>query len=197
MIDRLSAPDAASLIRPASGVDLGALRAQEGALRGRRASLLDLAASGTFDATEVREKVAPIDAELAEVTAHIGAALAVDPFASVLTASDARAAWDALTLARKRRIMSELFVVVIRPVGKGVRVTTLEQAAASVAIVWNKPGLRHMALPTLVNEADVSVDLEKEKIPLDLGKIGDEPGRLVPWARDSPLVTRLLRTSSV
>jgi DNA invertase Pin-like site-specific DNA recombinase len=160
VIDRLSAPDAASLIRPAPGVDLDALRAQEGALRGRRATLLDLAASGTFDAAEVREKAAPIDAELAEVTATIGAALAVDPFASVVTSSDVRAAWDALTLARKRRIVSELFAVVIRPVGKGVRVTTLEQAAASVAIVWKRPGRRNVAIPALVNEADVSAELE-------------------------------------
>jgi DNA invertase Pin-like site-specific DNA recombinase len=160
VIDRLSAPDAASVIQPAPGVDLDALRAQEGALRGRRATLLDLAASGTFDAAEVREKVAPLDAELAEVTATIGAALAVDPFASVVASDDVRAAWDALTLARKRRIVSELFAVVIRPVGKGVRVTTLEQAAASVAIVWRRPGRRFVALPALVNEAEVSAELE-------------------------------------
>lgn len=160
VIERLSRPDAASLIQPPPGVDLDALRAQEGALRGRRAVLLDLAASGTFDAAEVREKVAPIDAELAEVTATIGAALAVDPFASVVSADDIRAAWDGLTLARKRRIVSELFVLVIRPVGKGVRVTTLEQAAASVAVIWRRPGRRHVALPTLVNEAEVSAEFE-------------------------------------
>lgn len=139
-------------------MDLGALRAQEGALRGRRAVLLDLAASGTFDAEDVRERVAPIDAELAEVTATIGAALAVDPFASVVSADDIRAAWDSLTLAQERRIVSSLFVLVIRPVGKGVRVITLEQAAASVAIIWRRPGRRHVALPALVNEADVSAE---------------------------------------
>ncbi|MFJ4161176.1 recombinase family protein [Microbacterium testaceum] len=160
VVERLSAPDAVSLIQPAQGVDLDALRAQEGALRGRRASLLDLAASGTFDAAEVREKVAPIDAELAEVTATIGAALAVDPFASVVTASDVRAAWEALTLARKRRIVSELFVLVIRPVGKGVRVTTLEQAAASVDVIWNRPGRFKVALPSLVNEALVAAEMD-------------------------------------
>lgn len=158
VIDRLSRPDAASLVQPRPGVDLDALRAQEGALRGRRASLLDLAASGTFDAAEVREKVAPIDAELAEVTATIGAALAVDPFASVVDSDNVRAAWDALSLARKRRIVSELFAVVIRPVGKGVRVTTLEKAAVSVAIIWRRPGRAHVALPALVNEADVSAE---------------------------------------
>lgn len=160
VIERLSRPDAASLVKPAPGVDLDALRAQEGALRGRRAVLLDLAASGTFDAAEIREKVAPIDAELAEVTATIGAALAVDPFASVVSADDIRAAWDGLTLARKRRIVSSLFVLVIRPVGKGVRVATLEQAAASVAIIWDRPGRRHVALPALVNEADVSAEFD-------------------------------------
>lgn len=160
VIERLSRPDAASLVQPPPGVDLDALRAQEGALRGRRAVLLDLAASGTFDAAEVREKVAPIDAELAEVTGTIGAALAVDPFASVVSADDIRGAWDGLTLARKRRIVSSLFVLVIRPVGKGVRVTTLEQAAASVAIIWDRPGRRHVALPALVNEADVSAEFD-------------------------------------
>lgn len=192
VIDRLSAPDAASLIQPAPGVDLDALRAQEGALRGRRAALLDLAASGTFDAAEVRERVAPIDAELAQVSAVIGAALAVDPFASVIASDDVRAAWDALTLARKRRIISELVVLSIRRVGKGVRVTTLEYAAASASIVWNRPGRRHVALPVLVNEADVSKDLghyyalsdrtraalshaSTQKIAPDLGKILSDP----------------------
>lgn len=158
VIERLSRPDAASLVQPSPGVDLDALRAQEGALRGKRLHLLDLVTSETFTADEVREKVAPIDAELAEVTATIGAALAVDPFASVISSNDVRAAWDALTLARKRRIVSELFVVVVRPVGKGVRVTSLEQAAASVAIIWDRPGRRHVALPALVNEADVSAE---------------------------------------
>jgi hypothetical protein len=120
--------------------------------------LLDLAASGTFDAAQVREKVAPIDAELAEVTAAIGAALAVDPFAAVISADDVRAAWDGLTLARKRRIISELFAIVIRPVGKGVRVTTVEHVARTVDVVWNRPGRRHAALPSLVNEAEVSAE---------------------------------------
>lgn len=159
VIERLCAPDAASLIKPAPGVDLDALRTQEGALRGRRATLLDLAASGTFGAAEIRERVAPIDDRIAEVTASIGAALAIDPFASVVTAPDVRAAWDALTLARKRRIVSELLVLVIRPVGKGVRVTTLEQAAASVDVIWNRPGRYQVALPSLVNEALVAADM--------------------------------------
>lgn len=159
VIDRLSAPDAASLIQPVSGVDLDALRAQEGALRGRRAALLDLAASGTFDAAEVRERVAPIDAELAEVSAVIGAALAVDPFASVIASDDVRAAWGALTLARKRRIISELLVLSIRRVGKGVRITTLEQAASTAFVVWNRPGRPHVPLPVWTNEAEVSKDL--------------------------------------
>ncbi|MFJ2542805.1 recombinase family protein [Microbacterium sp. NPDC087589] len=159
VIERLSRPDAASLVQPSRGVDLDALRAREGALRGRRAVLLDLAASGTYDAAEVRDKVAPIDAELAEVTATIGAALAVDPFAAVVSADDVQSAWDALTLARKRRIVSELFVMIIRPVGKGVRVTTLEHAARTVDVVWRRPGRAHVALPSLVNEAEVSREL--------------------------------------
>ncbi|WP_447647953.1 recombinase family protein [Microbacterium forte] len=159
VIERLSRPDAASLVQPSRGVDLDALRAREGALRGRRAVLLDLAASGTYDAAEVRDKVAPIDAELAEVTATIGAALAVDPFAAVVSADDVQAAWDALTLARKRRIVSELFAMIIRPVGKGVRVTTLEHAARTVDVLWRRPGRAHVALPSLVNEAEVSREL--------------------------------------
>ncbi|KTS55745.1 hypothetical protein NS206_14865 [Microbacterium testaceum] len=121
--------------------------------------MLDLAASGTFDAAEVRERVAPIDAELADVSAVIGAALSVDPFASVVASDDVRAAWDALTLARKRRIISELLVLSIRPVGKGVRVTSMEQAASTAFVVWNRPGRPRVALPVWTNEAEVSHDL--------------------------------------
>lgn len=160
VIERLSRADAASLVQPPPGVNMDALRAREASLTGARANLLDLAASGTFDAAQVREKVEPIDAELAEVTASISAALAVDPLASVVAADDVRAAWDMLSLSRKRRIISELFVIVIRPVGKGVRVTTPEHAARTVDVVWNRLGRRHVALPSLVNEAEVSRELE-------------------------------------
>lgn len=50
--------------------------------------------------------------------------------------------------------------MVIRPVGKGVRVTTPERAARTVDVVWNRPGRPHTALPSLVNEADVSAEFD-------------------------------------
>lgn len=160
VIERLSRPDAASLIQPPPNVDLDALRAREVSLRGAQRELLALVRPDGYTAEEVLAMKAPYDAELAEVTASINAALAVDPFAAVVATEDVRAAWDGLTLARKRRIVSELFVLVIRPVGKGMRVTTLEQAAASVAVTWRRPGRRHVALPALVNEADVSAEFD-------------------------------------
>lgn len=49
--------------------------------------------------------------------------------------------------------MRELLVVGIPSIGKGRRVLSLDDAAASVAIIWRKPGRRHVALPALANEA--------------------------------------------
>ncbi len=34
------------------------------------------------------------------------------------------------------------------------------RAAASVAVVWRRPGLRHVTLPALVNEAEISAEQE-------------------------------------
>lgn len=53
--------------------------------------------------------------------------------------SRVRAAWDGLILARNRRIISELLVLSIGPVGEGVRATSLEQPASTAFVVWNRP----------------------------------------------------------
>ncbi|MEO8263425.1 MAG: recombinase family protein [Pseudolysinimonas sp.] len=157
VLERLRLPDAAQLIRPVPSVDLEALSAREGALRAARRHLLDLAASGTFGAEEIRQRVEPIDDELEALSAQRAAALADDPMTQLIAADDAREAWDRLTLARKRRVIAELFSIVVRPVGKGVRVLTLEDAARSVSIIWRKPG-RNVALPTITNEAAILTD---------------------------------------
>jgi DNA invertase Pin-like site-specific DNA recombinase len=160
VLERLKLPDAARLIKPRPDIDLGALAAREGALRGARRELLDLAASGTFSAEEVRVRVMPMDDELARLTAQRAAALADDPMAQLVGADDIREAWEGLTLARRRRVIRELLVIVMRPVGKGRRVLTLEDAAATVALVWRKPSRPRVALPALVNEADVLTDAD-------------------------------------
>ncbi len=158
VLERLRLPDAASLLRPRPDINLAALAAREGALRASRRELLSLVAGGLYSADDVRERVAPIDAELAQLAAQRAAAFSDDPVAQLVGADEIREAWDRLTLARKRRVIRELLVLNVRPVGKGVRVLALEDAAATVAVVWRKPSRHNVALPTLVNEADVLTD---------------------------------------
>jgi len=164
VLERLRLPDAARLIKPRPDIDVAALAAREGALRASRRELLALVAGGVFTAEEVRERVTPIDEELERLTTQRTAALADDPVAQLVGADDIREAWERLTLARKRRVIRELLTIVMRPVGKGVRVLTLEDAAASVAVVWRKPSRRNVALPALVNEADVLTDADYAEV---------------------------------
>lgn len=152
VLERLSAPDAASLVTPSPTVDIGALRAREASLSAQIVEAGQLIAQG-WTAPEVGKLVAPWRAELDQISTQLAVALAVDPLASVIGADDVRSVWEGLTLARKRRIVSELLLPLIRQVGKGVRVHTLEGAAASVSIVWRKPGRSNVALPAIVNEA--------------------------------------------
>jgi site-specific DNA recombinase len=158
IIERLCAPDAASLIQPPKGVDIPALRAREAALESELEEKFKLTGTGPhFTAERVIAMSAPVEAELDQVRADLAQATAGDALAEIVGADDVRAAWDRLSLARRRRIMRELLVVVIPPIGKGRRVLNLEDAAASVAIVWRKPNRPNVALPIIATEAGMGL----------------------------------------
>jgi site-specific DNA recombinase len=153
VLERLSAADASSLVRPDPGVDTASLRARKGALEGQLEQLLDLIGHG-WPASKIEMRAVPIRSEIEGIDAQLSAALAIDPLASMVTSEDSRIAWEGLSLARRRAVIRELLIPIIGPVGKGVRVLTLEDAAASVAIVWRRENRRNIALPILVSEAD-------------------------------------------
>lgn len=144
VLERLTRPDAASLLRPAPEVDIPALQAAAQALDARRAELTKWVSSGrrTF------AQVADLDDELADQLARVEVALAeayrADPIAEALGAEDVRAHWEGLTLPRQRTILASLFEPIILPVGKGWRVVDIEprgrqlHVSATVHAAWRR-----------------------------------------------------------
>jgi site-specific DNA recombinase len=122
VVERLSRPDAASLVRQSPGVDLAALRVAEGSLDARRADVLGLVAAGRFTMSEAVAHLDPIDADLAQVRTALADTLRADPLAEAVTAGDVAAYWERLSLARRRLVLAALFEPILLPVGKGWRV---------------------------------------------------------------------------
>jgi len=169
IVTRLSEPDAASLVRPLPGVDVAGLRAREAALSSELEEKFKLAGTGpTFTAERVMSMCAPLEAELDQVRAELTRATAVDVLGSVVGADDVRDAWGRLSLHKRRRVMSELLVVVIPPIGKGRRVLSLDDAARSLSIAWRKPGRANAALPSLSDGGALLTDLDYADVRSDL-----------------------------
>ena len=59
---------------------------------------------------------------LAEIEAELTAAGREDLFAPLIFAEDTRAAWEALTLDRKRALVAALFEATLMPVGQGRKI---------------------------------------------------------------------------
>ncbi|ALJ19474.1 recombinase family protein [Microbacterium sp. No. 7] len=149
LLERLTRPDAAALLRPAPEVDLAALTAREGALQAQRLNVLRLVARGRFTDAEAEDELAPLDAELMGVRDALAAAYRADPLADIVSADDVRAFWDGLSLAGQRAVLGALFEPIISPVGKGWRVVAEGargrqlDVADTVRPAWRRVEVRH------------------------------------------------------
>lgn len=139
MIMRLSLPDARDLVKPKDAVDVPALLTRQKAIQARVQNLVGLVADGTFNAVDIKERKALLDIEAATVEQELADALTNDPLAEVVTADDVRAKWDSLSLSRQREVVRLICTPVIHQVGKGVRVTTLDQADHTMHYRWRLP----------------------------------------------------------
>ena len=146
MIERLSQPDAASLIQQSPTVDVPGLRARETTLEGRAIELLTLVESGAYSASDVIPMKAKIDTELVEIRSALAEVARIDPVAEIASVADVRAKWSELSLARKQAIIEALVIVVMHPVGKGKRVLTLVDAERTTTLAW-----RHNRADGVVN----------------------------------------------
>jgi site-specific DNA recombinase len=122
VVEKLSRADAADLIAaPVKGVDVGGLRAELATCRDRLEEIAgdyedDKITRGQFLArTEKRRaKMARIEAQLAEATE-------TSPLAPLVGAADVAAAWEGLSLGQRRAVLGALFVITVKPAGRGRR----------------------------------------------------------------------------
>lgn len=121
VVERLSRPDAALLLSDQEQPDLGALRAEAMALRGRLDGVAVEFADGVLTASQLRTITTRLRARLSEVEGATADAGRVDVLGPLVGAEDVRAAWEALTVERQRAVIDLLMVVRLMPPGRGTR----------------------------------------------------------------------------
>lgn len=135
MVERLSRPDAAELLVNHKKPDLDALRTEAVALRARLDTLATDFADGSLTASQLRAATGRARARLAAVESAMADAGRVDVLGPLVAAADVAAAWDGLSIARRRAVVDTLAVVRLHPVGRGTRTFRPE----SVRIEWRVP----------------------------------------------------------
>lgn len=121
VVARLSEPDAAALLVDDDRPDAGSLRTEAQALRLGLDGLATALAEGLLDLVGVRRESERLRAKLAEVEAQMAHSARAPVLADLVGAEDVQAAWDGLTLDRKRAVVSVLLTVTLHPVGGGWR----------------------------------------------------------------------------
>lgn len=115
----LSRPDAASVFN--SKGDSMALRAKAKELRDRRDGLAALLSDGLLSVSAVREQSGRLTKELHDLEGALANEEGANPAAELVHAADVGAAWRALPLGPKRKIIRALVDVTVLPAGKGTR----------------------------------------------------------------------------
>lgn len=132
VIERLSRPDAAVLLRKDDSGRAVVLRDEAQAIRSRLKSLGADHVQGKITLDDVRSGRAWGDARLAEINAELAELGRESALAPLLAADDARAAWGKLSIDRRRAVVAALMKVILHPAGRGTKVFNPE----SVKIEW-------------------------------------------------------------
>lgn len=135
VVARLSQPDALDLFtRPSTpDADLSALRAERDGLRERLDGLAEAFAVGDVDRTQLAAGTKRINARMEQIEEALAAAVTDPTLAEVASAEDVAAAFDALPLETRRKVIDTLLAVELLPVGSGRRTFDPEQ---SLHITW-------------------------------------------------------------
>ena len=119
VVERLSRPDAASLIEAPAGVDAAALRDEAEAVRKRLGRLGPLFAAGMISEGDLTGGRAQGEARLAEIGAVLAEAGRESVLARLVAARDVAAEWEALDVSLKRAAVGALMTVTLVPPGRG------------------------------------------------------------------------------
>lgn len=132
VVARLSRPDAADLLTDDAKPDTGKLREEAVILRTRLDSLAVDFADGALTASQLRAATERLRERLAAVEHELADAGRVDILGPLVSADDVRAAWDGMSVARRRTVIELLMVVRLLPPGRGTRTFRPE----TVEIEW-------------------------------------------------------------
>ena len=119
VVQRVSQPDAERILIREDRPDVGKLRDEAAALRSRLDMLATEFADGDLTASQLRTATERIKTRLSGVESQMFDANSRRVFDGLIGAADPRAAFDALSLDRKRAVIDALLTVTIMPVGKG------------------------------------------------------------------------------
>ncbi len=121
VIGRLARPDAHTLMRARDTVDTAGIRQEAQAARERLDSLAVDFADGVLTAQQVRTATERLRAKIAAYERQLADAGRVDVLSPLLTGTDVRKAWDALSIDRQRTVVATLLHVKLFPPGRGTR----------------------------------------------------------------------------
>jgi site-specific DNA recombinase len=136
VLERLSRPDARLLLTTDTREDTEALSAEAAALRVRLDELTTLYAEGAITGRQFAEGTAKIRQRLTEVEIRMANAVAGSPLAGFANADDVRAAWDAVSVSRRKAVVDTLMTVTLLPAPRGRRPGGHYFDPTSVDIDW-------------------------------------------------------------
>lgn len=122
VIARLSRTDAVELFIPAARTDeLSRLRASEAQIREKLQTLATAFAQDRITLEQLTSATSRLRGELERVTCDLATAVRHVDVSPLLLSADVASAWRQLPVQRRRRILSELVEVTVRPPGRGAR----------------------------------------------------------------------------
>ena len=139
VLNRLSQPDAASLLRKGSGEDVGALLTEKAKL-GTQLDGFGVELANGMNARVVAVATAEIERQLEALDTRIAAAATVDPLSAVIGADDVYERWAALHLDVQKSILRELLDVEVRQVYRGSQKGGPADPMAGLTLTWKRGG---------------------------------------------------------
>lgn len=119
VVERLSRPDAISLITRKSECDVEALRTESEALHERKRSLALKVAKGLMSDDDVEDGLRFISTRLAEIEAVLIDVNAKEVFDGLIGADDVRVEFEKLPLHRQQSVIDRLMVITVLPAPRG------------------------------------------------------------------------------
>ncbi len=138
VVARLSREDASDLLIDRERPDAEALTAELTRLEAARRELGDDRDEGLIGRAEYVRRIRTVDTKLAEIRSKLERGAVVEPLRDLVASDDVRAAWESLTLGRKRAVIEALMTIVVHSVGQGNRRNMPDAAMAqTLSVLWH------------------------------------------------------------